>query len=92
MDAMNRDDAVIINFIFYIHQKPGNREVRFELEFTRVSNSLTHSNSPFFRIYSELDTRTHSFYANFRKTRPFTQLAEFDSSLLEFESISSNLV
>ena len=50
------------------------------LEFTRVSNSNFDSNSTLFRVYRELVTRTHSYPADFQKTRWLTQLDDFDSS------------
>ena len=50
------------------------------LEFTRVSNSNFDSNSTLFRDYRELVTRTHSYTADFQKTRWLTQLDDFDSS------------
>ena len=50
------------------------------LEFTRVSNSNCDSNSTLFRVYRDLVIRTHSYQADFQKTRWLTQLDDFDSS------------
>ena len=61
-------------------RKAGNREVRFELEFTRVSNSLFNSNSLFLQVLSKLDTRPHSLSAYLHKTRSCTRLDHLDSS------------
>ena len=56
------------------------RRVSSWLEFTRVLNSNFDSNSTLFRVYRELVTRTHSYPADFQKTRWLTQLDDFDSS------------
>jgi len=60
--------------------KTGMCRVSSWLEFTRVSNSNFDSNSTLFWVYLELVTRTHSYPADFQKTRWLTQLDDFDSS------------
>ena len=69
----------LITFL-QVYLEAGMCRVSSWLEFTRVSNSNFDSNSTLFRVYRELVTRTHSYPADFQKTRWLTQLDDFDSS------------